>query len=129
MLHCIMYWRWNSNHQAFQERGFPIVFGPLGRETKTFEERQLARDVLEENQSVIQDLLAEHGITATVIIPVRDIGSVLCHSNGDILTREAYHGFDRLYILTLAERVKSKKKEFESLPKIEIIGFRKQGVE
>lgn len=35
-------------NKAFEDAGFPIgKFGPLGRETRTFEERQLARDVLE----------------------------------------------------------------------------------
>ena len=68
-------------NDAFKSKGYPVEFGPLGRETKTFEERQLARDILETNQAEIQDLLAEQGIQATVIIPVLDIGSVSIKHN------------------------------------------------
>lgn len=35
--------------EAFQRKGFPIKFGPLGREAGSLEEKQLARDVLEKN--------------------------------------------------------------------------------
>ncbi len=58
-------------------------FGHLGRELIDFKARQIARDVLEENQAELQDLLADKEINATVTIPVLDISSVLCHVNGD----------------------------------------------
>lgn len=111
-------------NEAFRQRGFPIrQHGPLGRETETFQERQLARDVLEENQLKMQDLLAERGIIATVIIPVLDIGSVLCHVNGDIFILAAYHGFDRIYVITTPERTTDKGKSLTKYPKIEVIAF------
>lgn len=110
-------------NKIFSERGIPFVFGPLGREIGTFEGRQLARNVLETNQAEIQDRLAEHGINATVIIPVLDVGSVLCHINGDVFVHAAYLGFDRIFVLTLKSRTERKKKEFEKYPKVEIVGF------
>jgi len=109
--------------QAFQERGFEVKFGPLGRETNSLEERQLSRDVLEKNQAEIQDFLSEKGVHVAVIIPIRDIASVLCPVNGDVFVLEAYLGYDKIYILTLKEREQKKKIEFEKYPKIEIIGF------
>ena len=109
-------------NEAFKERGYPIEFGPQGRITNTFEERQLARDVLEQNQTLVQDLLAKNGIMATVIIPVLDIASVLNHINGDDIARFAT-GYDEAYILTLKSRARDKKKQFSDCPKIRVKGF------
>lgn len=109
--------------EAFQNKGFPIKFGPLGRETGSLEEKQLARDVLEKNQMEIQDFLAEEGITATAIIPFIDMASVLCPINGDIFVLAAYLGFDELYIFTLEEREEQKRKDFEKYQKIKVVGF------
>lgn len=111
--------------EEFEKRGHKIKFGPLGRETDTFDERQLARDVLEKNQTRIQGLLAKNKISATVIVPVLDIGSVLCHINGDVFVRAAYLGFDKLFVFTFSDRADAKKKDFKNLPKIEVIGFPK----
>jgi len=111
--------------EEFKKRGHKIKFGSLGREIETFQERQLARDILEKNQTKIQDLLAKNKISATVIIPVIDIGSVLCHINGDVFVRAAYLGFDNLFVLTYTDRVEAKEKEFKNLPKIKVVGFPK----
>jgi acetylglutamate kinase len=109
---------------AFEEAGFKVAkHGPLGRETEIFKESQLARDVLEENQEIVQDLLALRGVMATVVIPVLDIGSVLCHINGDIYILTAYLGFDKIFVLTYQDRVREKKRAFKKYPKIEVIGF------
>jgi len=107
----------------FERRRIKVDFGPLGRRTKNFEERQLARNILEKNQAMIQDLLAENGITAVVVIPVLDIGSVLCHVNGDIYVRAAYLGFDDLYVLALESRKANKEKAFKELRRVQVIGF------
>lgn len=121
--------------QAFAKRGIETRFGPLGRITANFDERQLARDVLEKNQAEIQDQLDSLQIAARVIIPVAEIGSVLCHINGDIMLLAAYNGYDRLYLLTTTERVAKKQVwvsqvasvfsaiEKGELDKIEVIGF------
>lgn len=110
--------------RALKERGMGNgVFGPLGRELETFAQRQVARDVLEENQVSVQDALADQNIHAITIIPVLDCGSVLCHVNGDIHIRAAYLGFDVLYVVTTPERAEAKKKDFAGLPKIQIISF------
>jgi hypothetical protein len=109
--------------EAFRQKGFPIKFGPLGRETGSLEEKQLTRDILEKNQMEIQDFLAKEGITATVIIPFMDVASVLCPINGDIFVLTAYLGFDKLYMFTLKEREEQKRKDFEKYPKIKVVGF------
>ncbi len=109
--------------ELFNERGIPFTFGPLGREIGSFEGRQLARDVLEINQAEIQDRLAVEGITATVIVPVLDVGSVLCHVNGDTFVLTAYLGYDAIYVLTLESRKERKKNDFEKYPKVEVVGF------
>lgn len=110
-------------NDEFTKKNIAIKFGPLGREIKNFEDRQIARDILEKNQAEIQDLFETKNIKATVVIPVLDIGSVLCHVNGDIYTKATYLGFDKIYILTLSDRIEKKKKEFNKFPKIEIVGF------
>lgn len=97
--------------------------GPLGREHETFEERQVARDVLERNQAAVQDLLAAKRIPATVIIPVLDIASVLCHVNGDQFVRTAYIGYDKLYVVTTPDRHAKKASEFKDLTKVEVVAF------
>ena len=114
-------------NEAFKKAGIRVKkHGPLGRETEGFKERQIARDVLEENQEELQDILASKGITATVVIPVLEIGTVLCHINGDIFILTGYLGFDKIYVLTYESRVKIKKRDFKKYPKIEIIGFPEQ---
>ena len=124
----------------FEARGFGKNYGPLGRETRSFEERQLARDILEKNQADIQDLLARENIPAVVMIPALDIGSVLCHVNGDIFVLTAYLGYDKLFILTLESRAQNKNAQLRNIwaafegakydqelpPKIEVIGFSDQ---
>lgn len=111
-------------NKAFEEVGLTAgTLGPLGRETRTFEERQLARDVLERNQAELQDLLAESNIPAVVVLPVLEIGSVLCHVNGDVFVLTAYNGFDRIFVVTLADRRQKKQEEFSKYPKIEVISF------
>lgn len=121
----------------FEARGFGKNYGPLGRETRSFEERQLARDILEQNQAEIQDLLAREGIPAVVLIPVLDIGSVLCHVNGDIFVLTSYLGYDTLFMLTLESRMNAKNDQLRNIwaafdggkfnqefpPKIQVVGF------
>jgi len=111
-------------NKGFEKAGIALEeYGPLGRETKTFEERQLARDILEVNQARLQDHLAKEKITATVIIPVLDIGSVLCHVNGDQMVRTCYLGFDHLFVMTTPDRLEQKKKDFAGLPKVQVLSF------
>lgn len=111
-------------NNTFIKQGVQVgKHGPLGRETKSFKERQLARDILEENQAELQDLLAKKKIVATVIIPVLDLGSVLCHVNGDQMIKTAYLGYDQLFIVTTPERHQQKEADFSELPKIQILSF------
>lgn len=111
-------------NEAFEKAGIKTgPHGPLGRETRTFKERQLARDILEQNQAELQDALAAQGIVATVTIPVLEIGSVLCHVNGDQMVRTVYLGFDRIFVITTKDRIEKKKKEFQDLSKVEVLCF------
>ena len=99
------------------------IHGPLGRELPTFKDKQIARDILERNRDELQDILADKGISASVVIPALEIGTVLCHVNGDEMVRTAYLGFDKLIIVTTPDRLEKKKKEFADLPKVEVIGL------
>lgn len=122
-------------NEAFRERGFQIRFGPMGRITRTLEERQVARDVLEKNQAILQDLLDEKGINGRAVIPAREIGTVLCLENGDVMVLSAYNGFDKIFVLTSESKVEEKRlwlkqlaKCFQhiekgELDKIEVMGF------
>lgn len=111
-------------NQAFVAAGFPTgAFGPLGRETKSFPERQLARDVLERNQAEIQDRLAAAKIHAVVVIPVLEIGTVLCHVNGDQFVLSAYLGFDEVFVVTAPKRVATKRELFAPYEKITVVSF------
>ncbi len=110
-------------NKEFERRKIKIDFGPLGRRNKTFRERQLSRNILEKNQLKVQNRLARMGITAVVIIPVLEIGSVLCHVNGDIFVRAAYIGFDDLFVVTYEGRKVEKEKDFADLRRIRVIGF------
>lgn len=111
-------------NEAFIAAGLPIrEFGPLGRETANLKERQLARDILEKNQAEIQDRLVDLGVHANVIIPVMEVGTVLCHVNGDQFALTAYHGFDVLYIVTTNDRLEKKKSFFSPYKKIQVVGF------
>ncbi len=97
--------------------------GPLGRELETFELRQVARDVLELNQRDLEDDLAAKGVHVHVVIPVVDVGGVLCHVNGDQLVKTAYLGFDELYVVTTPEREEKKREDFKDLSKVKVISF------
>ena len=108
---------------AFKQRGWDFKFGPLGREIETFEGRQLARNELEINQREMQDRLALRKIQATVIIPVLDIGSVLCHVNGDLFVKMSYLGYNDLFVATLHDRAEKKRMEFGDLPKVQVVSF------
>lgn len=111
-------------NNALYSAGYPLrPHGPLGRELVTFKERQLVRDVLETNQALLQDRLAEKKIRVTVVIPVQEWGTVLCHMNGDEAVRAAYLGFDELFVVTVAERIENKALQFADLPKVKVIAL------
>ncbi len=111
-------------NKAFKEVGLSVGdFGPLGRETKSVKERQLAQNILKTNQTEIQDRLDAMGVRVNVVIPVLNIGTVPCHINGDQFALAAYHGFDVLYIVTAKDRIAEKEKFFAPYPKIHVVGF------
>lgn len=111
-------------NEAFETMGFSVEkFGPLGREIQDFEAKQFARDILEKNQEEMQERLAEINVYANVVIPVIDVGTVLCHINGDQFILSVYHGFDILYVVTKVDRAVKKRIFFAPYPKIEVVSF------
>jgi len=113
-------------NQAFKEKGYPLgKYSELGRSInmEDIKQQRLAHNILLDNQSRLQDLIHEIGVLANVVIPFENIGGVECHKNGDIMVFDAYHGFHKLYVFTLEERVATKKKIFVKFDKIEIVGF------
>jgi hypothetical protein len=111
-------------NEAFVRAGLPVgEFGPLGRETASLQEKELAKDVLKKNRIEMKKRLADLGVNANVVIPIIDIGGVPCHVNGDQLILTAYHGFDLLYVITTKDRIKSKQTFFAPYKKIRVIGF------
>lgn len=126
----------------FKQRGWPIKFGPLGRITRNNEERQVARDVLENNAADVEDFLDKEDVNARVFIPVLDheVGDVLSHVNGDVQVFALHNGYDKVFVVTLESRVEKKRRFFErmwalfveygadgidasELSKIEVVGF------
>ena len=76
------------------------------------------------NQTEIQDRLGAMSVHVSVVIPVIDIGTVLCHINCDYFVLSAYHGFNILYVVTTKERVAVQKKFFkpyDTLHKINVV--------
>jgi hypothetical protein len=111
-------------NEEFAQRGFPVTeHGPLGRETETFEQRQIARDILEKNAAALEDLLSAKGIHVRVEIPVLNFGGVLCHVNGDLMVRAVYLGYDEVIILTTPDRYDEKRAAFAELPKVHVFCF------
>jgi len=111
-------------NEALTQAGFKVgKHGPLGRELKTTEERQIAKDVLNRNCAELRDYVNATALGADVIIPVLGLGGVICHVNGDLFVKAVYNGFDRLYVFTMKDRVVAKAKEFNHLPKVRIIGL------
>jgi len=114
-------------NERFEKYGYDIKFGILGRESETLVEKQMARDVLEMNQALLQDMLESKGIAAEVVIPVMYVGTVMCHVNGDQYILSAYNGFTLIYIATTPERVEAKEEKFKEYDKIKIVGIEELG--
>ncbi len=121
---CISPGAGTQTNEEFIRRGWPVKpHGPLGRETETFEQRQVSRDIAEGNQATLQDWLADEGIFAVVEKPFLEIGTVLCPVNGDQMVENAYIGYDELYVITTPDRLDEKIKAFEHLPKVTVLAF------
>ncbi|MFM2414970.1 MAG: hypothetical protein RI911_663 [Candidatus Parcubacteria bacterium] len=108
-------------NEALEQAGYQLrKHGPLGRELETFAERQLARNVLEQNKAALEDRFAREHIHAQVVVPVLEIGGVLCHVNGDTFLQTAYIGFDVLFVVTTKDRGVTKRDAFVHLPKVRV---------
>ncbi len=86
-------------HRKKGKRYKPNFVPALGRKLKTFRERQIARDILEQNQKALQDKLV--GTTGVAVeIPVLHLGGVLSHVNADNLAEITSLNFKKVYVLT-----------------------------
>lgn len=110
-------------NKEFARLGFPVKkHGPMGRETKTFKQRQAQRDVVEKNQAKLQDYLAKNDVYAAVELPFLIIGTVLCPQNGDQMVRITYIGYDEIYrVTTDYKRAEKKAIMFVNLPKVKVL--------
>lgn len=108
--------------ERLTKTGYDIRFDDIhGRITETWEERKIAREVLEKNAKNLQDAFVGKGV---IVLPsIIDIAGVTCPINGDNYIKAAYLGFDQFYVFTLADRVDAKKNIFENYPKVNIVGI------
>lgn len=108
--------------EELKAAGIKFEFGPAGRITD-YAGRQIARDILERHQAQLQDEFITRGINVVVVIPVIEIGTVLCHINGDDFLKLGYNSFDALYCFTRLEKIQDKENVFREYPKIRVIGI------
>ena len=108
--------------EAFQKAGHPIRFDEIhGRITETWEERKLARDILEQEEQNLQDAFVGRGVV--VMAPIIYAGSVLYHINGDNLVKLLAPSFDEAYVFTTTNRRDKKVEQYRDYPKIQVIGI------
>lgn len=91
---------------ALKKERLDSVFTEAGRVISEFRGRQLARNILEENQKAMQNELIKNGINAIVEIPVISLGGVLCHLNGDNMAVACSVNFDETIVITKKGRSK-----------------------
>ncbi len=102
------------------EAGYEIRFDDIhGRITEGWEERKIAKEVLEESAKKLQDIFIGKGVF--VVPSIIEVAGVTCHINGDNYIKSAYLGFDELYVFTLKNRRQKKKKIFEKYPKVRVV--------
>lgn len=111
--------------KKLKEAGYDIAFDDVhGRITETWEERKIAREVLEKNAKNLQDSFVGRGI---IVVPsVVDIVGITCHINGDNYVKSAYLGFDELYVFTLKKRETTKKEIFKNYKKVKVISMKEK---
>ena len=107
---------------ALESAGYTIEFDELGsRITKTWEERIIMRNVLENEEKRLQDEFVGKGIV--VESPILYGGKVLCPINGDDLVWAYRIGYDEIYVFTTMDRVEEKKHKFHDIPKVKVAGI------
>lgn len=89
-----------------KKAGIDFKFTTAGRVIKNFHGRQLARDVLEKKQKMLQNKFIRLSIRAVAEIPVINLGGILCHLNGDNLAEACSVNFDETYVVTRKGRNK-----------------------
>ncbi|MFA5942747.1 MAG: hypothetical protein WC798_03700 [Candidatus Paceibacterota bacterium] len=113
-------------NKEFLRRGFNVKKkGPLGRETETLLQLEIARSVLEKNAYELKDSLAQKGIhRVRFVTPFLEIGGEICPLDGDEMVRVAYIGYDKLFVVTTPERKADKEREFKTLKrKVQVLAF------
>lgn len=105
---------------ALAEAGYKINYNHLGRVAETKEEKNIIKKVLQKEKIKIEKRFNSKNVE--IIIPVLKAGSVECHINADNLTKAYYLGFDHIFVFTLKNRSKDKKKIFKDYLRVKIIG-------
>lgn len=107
--------------EKLKEAGYDIEFDELGRRiTKTWMERTIMQNVLEEERQNLQNKFNNAKIA--VVSPILYAGNVMCPINGDDLVKAYELGFDEIYVFTISNRIEKKSKIFANSPKIKIVG-------
>jgi hypothetical protein len=97
-------------------------FTPPRRKTKTLDEKLTVATVLVEERDTWAVAFADLS-NVEVISPFQWPAGLPVNTNGDDLVWLWFTEFDETYILTLADRVESKRKIFGKFPEIQIIPF------
>ncbi|MDI9355074.1 MAG: hypothetical protein QM532_02585 [Cyanobium sp. MAG06] len=102
--------------------GYEIAYDNLNRRiTKTNEEREIMKLVLEEERSLLEEKFTGRNIS--VIIPVLYVDSIMCPINGDDMVKAYSLGFEEIYVVTLIDRVAKKEKDFIEYKNVTVIGI------
>jgi len=109
-------------NEAFQRKRFPIKFVDGARVTENEEQKNLAEYILLKNQKKVQDICDKKKIYTEVVVPVIYVDKNLQHINGDDYAILATWLFDKVFVMTLENRVGTKNEKFRDYP-IEIVGL------
>lgn len=101
-----------------EEHNIPYRFTATGREIDTAQGRIMAQNILEFQKKVVEKKLKDIGLTATVIIPSIPVEGDALHMNGDSMAEALHPNFDKIYVVTTEDRVKTFPAQ---LSKIEVI--------
>lgn len=104
-------------NREFELRGWPIKYGPFGRECETIEQKLTCKRILEKNRDSLQDVFDIRGIPIRVETPINDEANVVCPVNVDLKLCQVYIGYDKLFRFTLVERVETKVAMFKEVAK------------
>lgn len=107
--------------EALAKAGYKIKYNHFGRIARTKREKKIVKNILTKQKINLKKILRSKNIE--IVIPILKAGSVECNINADNLIKAYYLGFDNIYVFTLKNRIKDKKKTFKDYPKVKILGL------